>query len=154
MTAAARHTKIVRDRLDSLSAPSTPGGCRIWIGAKTKKGYGSFHYKGKTTQAHRVSWIENNGPIQDGMCVLHKCDVPGCINPSHLFLGSQIENLKDMRAKKRHANGNKIYGSKLTEEDVFNIRSSSETANTLSVRYKVGLSSISAIRSRTTWKHL
>lgn len=65
------------------------------------KGYGIVRYYGKTIMAHRASWIYHNGDIPSGMNVCHKCDNPICINPRHLFIGSQRENMLDMIEKNR-----------------------------------------------------
>lgn len=76
-------------------------GCWIWKGAKAGNGYGSIFKDGRPEMAHRVSWILHFGSIPEGMYVLHSCDVPACVNPAHLFIGSQSENLKDAVAKGR-----------------------------------------------------
>ena len=75
------------------------GGCWVWTGTRQVFGYGiSLRYR----LAHRVSWEIANGPIPDGLWVLHRCDNPPCVNPAHLFLGTQTENMRDMTAKGRH----------------------------------------------------
>lgn len=77
-------------------------GCWPWVGARSSSGrYGALAVHGKTQGAHRVSWAIHHGPIPDGMHVLHKCDNPICVNPSHLFLGSHLENMADMTSKGR-----------------------------------------------------
>jgi len=74
--------------------------CWLWT-ASLVCGYGSFRFNGRTHRAHRLSWILQHGAIPSGKHVLHKCDTPACVNPSHLFLGGQLENMRDMVAKGR-----------------------------------------------------
>ncbi len=75
--------------------------CWGWTGTKHQFGYGSFSFKSKKINAHRFSYIVHCGPIPNGMCVLHKCDIPECVNPDHLFLGTQKDNMEDMASKGR-----------------------------------------------------
>jgi hypothetical protein len=76
------------------------GGCWLWTGY-TVRGYGALGIKGRPIYAHRISWELHRGQIADGSCVLHHCDVPRCVNPDHLFLGSRQDNLTDARQKGR-----------------------------------------------------
>lgn len=79
-------------------------GCWLWTGPKNQFGYGhmnSGRYHGNVRSSHRVSWLIHFGPIPPGLFVLHRCDNPPCVRPDHLFLGTQSDNLADMRAKGR-----------------------------------------------------
>lgn len=76
-------------------------GCWLWNGSSLERGYGRF----RGSLAHRVSWVLHNGPIPDGMHVCHRCDVTACVNPAHLFLGTALDNIRDMHAKGRDRNG-------------------------------------------------
>lgn len=80
-------------------------GCWLWTGAKSEKGYGNIFKKrgnGRTAvMVHRVSYEIHFGEIPEGLFVLHRCDVPACVNPSHLFLGTAQDNVDDMIAKGR-----------------------------------------------------
>lgn len=86
--------------------------CWVFTGGKDKDGYGQCH-SAKTakelgvTRAHQMSYATFNGPIPDGMFICHKCDNPSCINPSHLFLGTALDNNKDMWGKGRWVSGKK-----------------------------------------------
>ena len=84
--------------------------CWFWTASKRNKGYGAFVYpsiNGDIVQgrAHRFSWEVHHGKIPENLCVLHKCDVPACVNPSHLFLGTKRQNNLDMVKKGRHRHG-------------------------------------------------
>jgi hypothetical protein len=79
-------------------------GCWIWRGNLNKQGYGRFGVNRKIILAHRYSWEITNGEIPDGMYVCHICDVPACVNPSHMFLGTLADNNEDMRRKGRGIN--------------------------------------------------
>ena len=74
--------------------------CWFWTTSKNKDGYGRSYYKGMRL-AHRIAWILYKGKIPKGLCVLHKCDNPSCVNPTHLFLGTHQDNMSDMKRKGR-----------------------------------------------------
>lgn len=91
---------------------SSVDGCWLWRGAKLPKGYGIIKIPGTRRQeyAHRLAWRIRNGPLPKGAHVLHRCDVPSCVNPDHLFLGDAQANASDMKSKDRH-----LYGERNTE---------------------------------------
>ena len=79
-------------------------GCWLWEGGVLSDGYGAFWLEGSNKRAHRVAYLLAIGEIPDGMCVCHTCDVRLCVNPSHLWVGTRGDNLRDM-GKKGRANG-------------------------------------------------
>jgi hypothetical protein len=93
------------------------GGCWIWTGCKTPLGYGQACCAGGHRKAHRVSFTISNGPIPDGLDVLHKCDNPSCVNPSHLEAGTHLQNMEQMKIRGRAAVGNK-HGMRIHPERV------------------------------------
>jgi hypothetical protein len=97
--------------------------CWLWTGSKNNMGYGRINIKGKVQLAHRISFEMNHGAIVKGLKVLHKCDNPLCVNPKHLKLGTQKENLQDMYKKGRACVGEDKPNAKLNKEKVTYIRS-------------------------------
>jgi hypothetical protein len=135
--------------------------CWEWNAYKTIDGYGVFRdtmSKNKTKLAHRVSYELHNGAIPEGKLVCHTCDNTSCVNPSHLFLGTDQDNTNDKVTKKRHQFGQKVIGSKLDENMVREIREDCEIFNLsviyLAKKYKVSRSSIQGIITRKYWKHI
>lgn len=93
--------RTIIERLNS-KLQITTSGCVEWTGYRLISGYGRINIGGKTKMSHRVAWELTNGPIPDGMLVLHSCDNPPCCNIEHLWLGTQKENMSDMIKKGRN----------------------------------------------------
>lgn len=121
-------------------------------------GYVNLHWKvdgqHRHIRASRLAYMSYYGPIPDGLVVRHKCDNPACINPVHLEVGTQADNMRDRENRGR---GVRLTGAaspkaKLTAAEVAEIKTSSETYKTLAARYKVSLSAINHIKNRRSWK--
>jgi len=130
--------------------------CWIWNGVVNWLGYGRLLVEYKSTQAHRISWAIHHGEIPDGLHVLHTCNNRQCVNPAHLFLGTQSENTAqayhdgNLHSMKGEAHPR----AKLTNEKVIQIRNSSDTAAQLAQQYGVNKATIRDILSGRRWKHI
>ena len=146
------------EAFESRMIPEPNSGCWLWLGMQQYgKLYGIFCWKNKNIKAHRASWEIYRGPIPDGIHVLHKCDVPSCVNPDHLFLGTQRDNVEDCHRKGRNNSlkGERQHLAKLTADIVIEIRASSgSTLEELGHKYGVTKSTIGRVLSRKTWKHV
>ncbi len=151
--------------------PEPNSGCWIWIGSarSVRHGYlqyGEIRYMKRMMLAHRASWILHKGEIPDGLDVLHHCDTPLCVNPDHLWLGTQKDNVDDMIKKGRKfiARGERAGSAKLTEDEVRQIldlyvpgkapHRSDYGLGGLARRFNVSKQCISAIVKRQWWRHV
>lgn len=129
-------------------------GCWEWTGTK-RNGYGLMWFESKTRSAHRVSYEAFKGPIPTGLHILHRCDNPGCINPAHLRAGTIKENAIDRETRgRRDVKGEQIGTSKLTEQQVSEIKASSLSNKALAAQYGVRPTHIWRIRSGESWAHV
>lgn len=148
------------ERIDFYSIPVPHCGCHIWTGGTTKNGYGVCATGGQDSDmAHRVAWSVANGPIPQGMHVLHRCDMPSCVNPDHLFIGTNRDNVDDKVQKGRAFLGSKVdrrgsrnSAAKLSDQDVAVIRASTETCTALATRYRISKSTTSRIKRGISWR--
>lgn len=116
-----------RERFFAKVDVKSPDECWLWKGGRYGRHYGAFCLDGEHMGAHRASWIIHNGPVPDGLDVLHTCDTPLCVNPRHLWVGTHTDNMRDKCAKGRHVVpiGHAAACSKLTEDqalEVFELR--------------------------------
>jgi hypothetical protein len=133
--------------------------CWIWTAGKNKNGYGKTTLHGKDIGAHRLSWIIAFGEIPDNLHVLHKCDNPSCVNPGHLFLGTNADNSRDRAQKGRNPfqNGEANPYCKLSCSDVLEIRRLSKLGvpqGEIARRYNIKQTNVSCIILRKTWRHI
>lgn len=152
--------------------------CWIWNGPKTRDGYGRLMYQDKTTvRAHRLSYLLNVGPIAEGMCVLHRCDNPSCVNPGHLYVGTHHDNASDRdirgrgnipsrsganhwmkREPERVARGESFSRSSITDEAVRMVRSryacGDVTQKALADEFGITRKNLHLILRMKTWKHV
>jgi len=129
--------------------------CWEWLGA-TRGGYGRLCRNRQWFSAHRISYELTKGMIPKGMCVCHSCDNPGCVRPDHLFLGTHVENMKDMvkkgRASKRK--GSSHPRSKLTENKIVEIRKENLSMSKIAAKYGIGKTTVFHILNKNTWNHI
>lgn len=135
--------------------------CWNWT-AGNNRGYGQFSIGGRANGgnilAHRFSYELVHGKLPPGVCVLHRCDNPSCVNPDHLFTGTQQDNIADKMGKNRQAKGGAIACSKLTEDQVMEIRRrfgfGRQVLASMAKEFEVSEPTIARIRDEVTWKHI
>lgn len=133
-------------RLYSYTKRNEETGCLEWIGAKMPNGRPVINIDGKTHLAYRVA-LELAGQKIGGQCVCHKCDNEICLEPSHLFMGTPDDNLKDAASKNRMPIGEKHHRAILSDSDVFKIMEDRRTVHQIAAHYKVSPSNIQRIKS-------
>ncbi len=159
-------TKQIKEKFNEKYEPVTESGCWIWTASINNCGYGKISVDGKIKGAHRVSYELHVGEIPKGMCVLHKCDVPACVNPDHLFLGTHQDNMRDKTVKGRHVstkgqtyNRGSVHGeAKLNEVDVRLIKQLLKTSNLMQKQigkyFGVDHTTISEINTGRNWSYV
>ncbi len=146
--AFAKKSESLTQRFYQRFVPDPISGCWLWTGTMTRKGgYGELIYRGEKHRAHRLSYELHDRAIPAGLCVLHKCDVPHCVNPDHLFIGTNLDNVRDRDDKGR---GRRT----LTEEQVIAIRKTDGLRRDIASHFNIGESTVRNIKSRRTWAWL
>ncbi len=145
------------NRIADRYSPEPNTGCWLWTGCLTS-GYGQLRVDGKKTGAHVYAYEHYIGPVPVGQYVWHRCHVSWCVNPDHLALGSSVESREfhgtapcgDVAARKGEANGR----AKLTDEDIYAIRDSSDSTVATGKLFGVHHTHVGAIRRYLRWKHI
>jgi hypothetical protein len=129
-----------------------PRDCWPWLGPLNTDGYGDMNIaRASTRQAHRFAYLTFVGPIAEGLVVCHHCDNPRCVRPSHLFLGTQGDNIADKVSKGRQARGSRNGASKLTDEQYAEIEhraAAGEPQNALAAEFGVTPQAVSQYLKR------
>jgi Mor family transcriptional regulator len=132
-------------------------GCWIWAAFIAPNGYGLFYDGERDVGAHRYSYAAYVGQIPQGLIVRHKCDVPACVRPDHLHLGTQAENIQDKITKKRQSKGAKIGNAKLTEDQIVALRSAYEagaSGHALATQFSISPAHVYKILRGQLWAHV
>lgn len=136
-----------------------PEDCWEWRASRNSHGYGILMVNQKSALAHRVSYALKHGPLAltEGLFVCHKCDNRKCVNPGHLELGTQFENIRQCIERRRNPHGEKNKSAKLTEDAVRDIRSQPLTLEhicAMMLKYRVGENCVRVVHARKMWKHV
>lgn len=138
--------------------PEPNSGCWLWTGPDNGKGYGricAMRETGKQSiYAHHASWLLHRGEIPPGKVIRHKCDVTCCVNPDHLEIGTQGENVQDRQKRMRQAWGVRHADARLTPEAIAHIRRKEMKQAAYAALYGVCDSHISRIQAGRKWRHL
>lgn len=152
---------ITLDWLFDRTMPEPNGGCWIWMAAVDhRNGYGALKVGSTVRRAHRISYETATGEkVPAAIDVCHRCDVRCCINPSHLFLGSRLDNMQDCIQKDRFRHlptlsGEASPNSRLTDDQVRAIRNDHRSQRVIARDYGVDKGTIACIKHRKTWRHL
>lgn len=151
--------KTLSERFHHSYSPDPNSGCWLWDKCIAGFGHGQINIgKNKKVQAHRFAYELYVGPIPEGMLVRHKCDVPCCVNPDHLLLGTHADNVRDRCERNRSALGTKNGRAKLDDATVWTIinvqRLIGFSPKLMAQNYQVDQKVIRNIQSRESWRHI
>lgn len=122
----------------------------LWKRKTTIFGHGQLKYKRKMRLVHRLMWEFTRGPIPQGMCVCHKCDIPQCCKPTHLFIGSHSDNARDKVRKGRDNTAKKLTRAKVKQ--IATLLKLGTPQKVLSEKFNVSISTISLIKNKKVWR--
>lgn len=129
------------------------GPCWVWVAFLSPLGYGQIlGNKRKLLLAHRAAWIIYIGDIPNSIFVLHHCDNPACVNPKHLFLGTQRDNIRDMVSKDRERFGERATNLKLRFEQVLKILSDTRRQRAIAADYGICQQTVCKIKQGRSWR--
>lgn len=134
-----------------------PANCIVWSKGASGSGYGAARIGGKQVGAHRLVWESAFGPIPDGMVVCHRCDNKRCVNPAHLFLGTQAENIRDAMSKGRMPKGSQNGNARLNEWSAVGILArllQRQPQRAVAQEFSTTQANISSIWRGLSWSHL
>ena len=131
----------------------TPG-CWLWLKSKDTKGYGLLRVNGKQEKTHRVSYRLFVGPIPDGLHICHRCDTPACVNPDHLFTGTNKENMEDRERKGRGVRqfGEAHHNAKITMDIARAIRTDSRKQREIGAAYGISQHTVWQVKQNIIWR--
>ena len=132
-----------------------PEACWIWRGPSGGRGYGVLRYQNKRWAAHRMSWTQANGPIPTGMHMCHRCDNPPCVNPAHLYPGTDADNMRDRDSRGRSKKGRPQESTrKFTDEQVRAMFSDPRPQPVIAAEYGATQPYVSAVKLKKVRPHL
>lgn len=141
-------------------------GCWNWNAYIDKDGYGRFRIGNKQVRSNRASYLIYKGAIGENLVIRHKCDNPSCVNPDHLEIGTNFDNVMDMVCRNRQAKGEKIYKNrrsfkgqcspkaKITEKQALSILSDERSHLTIAMEHGLTRAAVSNLKRGITWAHL
>lgn len=144
----------LKGRIERNVRKSPITGCWNWQGTKSV-GYGTMTVAGRgTVKACRIAYEIYKGAVPAGEVIRHECDNPACVNPEHLLIGTQADNVADMVSRNRHAKGRALPQTKLTPGKVRQIREDPASYPEISERFGISVAQVCRIKTRQAWKHV
>jgi hypothetical protein len=152
-----KYKEKTRQRIKDKSEIDKITGCWNWIKYKDFSGRAYCTYGKQTLPAAKISYLVFIGDIPNGIFVCHKCDNYSCVNPNHLFLGTHQDNMTDRDKKNRVAKGEKIFISKLKNENILEIREMRKNGfsqQKIADQFSISQTTVSRILDGSNWKHI
>lgn len=155
MTPARQYPHTPDDLARFWSRVSKQEGCWLWTAGKFSNGYGAFRINGNNVRAHRFSFfLKQQMPIPNNTVVRHSCDTKACVNPQHLLIGSQQDNVDDRNSRGRQAKGESVPTAKLTDGQIESVRRDLRSQRKIATAFGVTRTAVQKIQQRKAWKHV